>query len=75
VTEAVVALQQRLADVDEDRAVRAAAAWALGRIGTDAANEALRKNQDADDQAVSEAVARAIAQTARKRELESGQAC
>ena len=39
VAEAVPALAERLADPGEDPTVRTAAAWALGRIGTDHASQ------------------------------------
>jgi epoxyqueuosine reductase len=60
VAQAVPALGRRLADVEEDPVVRAAAAWALGRIGTAEAVEILRQNQRAADALVREAVARAL---------------
>jgi epoxyqueuosine reductase len=60
-TEAVDPLVARLDDVDEDPVVRAAAAWALGRIATDAALTALRRHRDDADETVSAAVRRACA--------------
>jgi epoxyqueuosine reductase len=60
VAEVVVALGRRLADAEEEPAVRAASAWALGRIATEAAREALRQNRDAAEPTVRDAVARAL---------------
>jgi epoxyqueuosine reductase len=60
VTEAVPALQSLLSDIEEDPVVRSAAAWALGRIGTDDARQALLRNRDTADPAVREAIALAL---------------
>ncbi|AMV37419.1 tRNA epoxyqueuosine(34) reductase QueG [Planctomyces sp. SH-PL62] len=55
--DAVPALAGRLADRGEDSAVRAAAAWALGRLATPEARAALDAHRHDDDPAVREAVA------------------
>jgi epoxyqueuosine reductase len=60
VAEAVPALRGRLADLDEGPVVRAAAAWALGRIGTAPAREALFQHREATDPDVREAVEAAL---------------
>jgi hypothetical protein len=52
--------------------VRAAAAWALGRIGTDEADEILHQNQRATDGFVRDAVARALASRDPKRDQGTG---
>ncbi|APW59131.1 tRNA epoxyqueuosine(34) reductase QueG [Paludisphaera borealis] len=57
---AAPALIDRLADRAEDPVIRAAAAWALGRIGSPIAREALERFQGDDDALVREAVARAV---------------
>ena len=57
---AVGPLAGRLDDLDEDPVVRAASAWALGRIGNEAARAALMHHRDDGDEAVREAVRRAI---------------
>jgi epoxyqueuosine reductase len=57
--EAVDALAARLEDRREDPVVRAASAWALGRIGGDAARAALLRHRDDADDAVRAAVHRA----------------
>jgi len=57
--DAVPALAARLADRGEDAGVRAAAAWALGRIASAKAREALDAARDDEDPAVREAVAEA----------------
>jgi len=58
---AAPALIDRLADLAEDPVIRAAAAWALGRIGSAPAREALARFRGDDDALVREAVARAEA--------------
>ena len=58
---AVPALARRLADASEDPVIQAAAAWALGRIGTEAAMYALRKSGPSKNAAVRDAVAAALA--------------
>ena len=75
VAQAVPALGRRLVDVEEDPVVRAAAAWALGRIQTDEAVEILRQNQRATDELVREAVARALATLESNGDQGTGQAC
>jgi epoxyqueuosine reductase len=76
VAQAVPALGRRLVDVEEDPVVRAAAAWALGRIQTDEAVEILRQNQRAADALVREAVARALENPETDKEHQgTGQAC
>jgi epoxyqueuosine reductase len=60
-TEAVGSLVARLDDRDEEPVVRAAAAWALGRIATDAARTALIRHRGDADEAVRAAVDRACA--------------
>ena len=57
---ATAALVDRLADRAEDPVIRGAAAWALGRIGSTTAREALERFRDDDDAVVREAVARAL---------------
>ena len=57
---ATAALIDRLSDRGEDPVVRGAAAWALGRIGSATAREALEWFRDDDDAALREAVARAL---------------
>jgi len=57
--EAVAPLAARLNDRHEDAAIRAAAAWALGRIGTDDAHAALTGHQDDPEPTVRDAVRRA----------------
>jgi len=71
VAAAVPALARRLADAGEDPVVRAAAAWALGRIGTETAIEALRQTCKSTDATVRDAVAAALAGTTP--EIETGQ--
>jgi epoxyqueuosine reductase len=56
---AISALADRLADRAEDPVIRAAAAWALGRIGSSTARETLERFRGDDDALVREAVARA----------------
>ena len=63
VVAAVPALARRLTDAGEDPVVRAAAAWALGRIGTAAAIEALRQTCKSTDATVRDAVTAALAGT------------
>jgi epoxyqueuosine reductase len=58
-TEAVENLAARLRDPGEDPVVRAASAWALGRIATDAAREALRPHREDPVDSVQMAVCRA----------------
>lgn len=58
--EAVPALQSRLADVEEDPVVRAAAAWALGQIATEPARQALLQDRDTPDPTICDAVATAL---------------
>jgi epoxyqueuosine reductase len=57
--ESVEALAARLCDPAEDPVVRAASAWALGRIATDAARESLFRQRDDPDESVRAAVRRA----------------
>jgi epoxyqueuosine reductase len=47
--EAVAPLAERLADRDEEPSVRAAAAWALDRIGTEEARAALRRQSGREE--------------------------
>ncbi len=61
VTSAVPALARRLADDGEHPVVRGAAAWALGRIGTEAALEALRETGVSTDSTVRDANSAALA--------------
>ena len=61
VAAAVPALDRRLADACENPVVQAAAAWALGRIGTAAAIEALRQACGSTDATVRDAIAAALA--------------
>ncbi len=68
IAEAVPALLRRLADATEDLTVRTAAAWALGRIGTELAREALRHGLNADQAVVRDAVAAALGQSAPEHE-------
>jgi epoxyqueuosine reductase len=63
VVEAVPALRSRLSDVEEDPVVRSAAAWALGRIGTERAKEALLRSLDTADPTVRQAIAAALEAT------------
>jgi epoxyqueuosine reductase len=58
-SEAVAPLAARLDDRDEDPVVRAAAAWALGRIATVDARGALIRHRDEADETVRAAVHRA----------------
>jgi HEAT repeat protein len=58
VEEAVAGLARRLADADPT--VRWAAAWALRRIGSEKALEALRAHHDDPDEAVRGAIASGI---------------
>ena len=71
VAAAVPALARRLADAGEDPVVQAAAAWALGRIGTGKAIDALRQTCKSTDATVRDAVAAALAGTTL--ESETGQ--
>jgi epoxyqueuosine reductase len=71
VAAAVPALARRLADAGEDPVVQAAAAWALGRIGTETAIDALRQTCKSTDATVRDAVAAALAGTTL--ESETGQ--
>jgi epoxyqueuosine reductase len=57
---AAAALIDRLEDRAEDPVIRGASAWALGRIGSATAREALGRSRDDDDASVREAVARAL---------------
>jgi epoxyqueuosine reductase len=59
VPEAVAPLVNRLEDRAEDASVRAAAAWALGRISTPEAHAALQAHRDDPDPLVRDAVRRA----------------
>jgi epoxyqueuosine reductase len=59
--EAEGALIARLNDRDEDPVVRAAAAWALGRLATDAAQSALIRHRDDPNEVVRSAVDRPCA--------------
>jgi epoxyqueuosine reductase len=70
VVAAVPALARRLADADEDPVVRAAAAWALGRISSESAIEALWLACNSTDATVRDAVAVALEGTSL--ESESG---
>ncbi len=65
---AVPALTRALLDVDEDATVRAAAAWALGRIATESAIEALRQVGNPPDAMVRDAVTSVLAGSRFKRE-------
>jgi epoxyqueuosine reductase len=60
--EAVDALAARLSDRREDPVIRAASAWALGRIAVEAARAALARHRDDPDDDVRAAVRRACAQ-------------
>jgi epoxyqueuosine reductase len=60
VVDATEALAARLADATEDPTVRAAAAWALGRLGTDCARDALDACRHDLAPEVAEAVRRAL---------------
>jgi epoxyqueuosine reductase len=60
VHEATEALIARLSDGAEDSIIRASAAWALGRLGSDRARIALDANQDDPDVVVSDAVRSAL---------------
>ena len=71
IAEAVPALVRTLADSDENLTVRTAAAWALGRIGTESAREGLRHARQADQAEVRDAVAAALKQS--EQENEPGQ--
>jgi epoxyqueuosine reductase len=62
-TEAVGPLIARLGDGDEDPVVRAAAAWALGRLATHEARSALLRHRDDADDTVRAAVRRAVPPT------------
>ena len=55
-TAAVGPLAGRLDDLAEDPVVRAASAWALGRIGDEAARAALTRHRDDGDETVREVV-------------------
>jgi epoxyqueuosine reductase len=59
-SEAVAPLSSRLDDLREDPIVRAAAAWALGRIATEDALAALDRHRDDSNPRVVEAVRNAI---------------
>jgi epoxyqueuosine reductase len=61
VHEATDALIARLSDLSEDSIIRAAAAWALGRLGSDRARSALVANQEDPDSEVSNAIRSALA--------------
>lgn len=63
IAEAVPALVRRLADATEDLTVRSAAAWALGRIGTETGREALRHVLQAEHGAVRDAAAAVMKQS------------
>jgi epoxyqueuosine reductase len=65
---AVPALAARLSDPQEDPAVRRAAAWALARIGTERAEEALRRGADGTLPDLRQAVALALERTEAARE-------
>jgi epoxyqueuosine reductase len=57
---AVAPLASRLDDQSEDAVVRAAAAWALGQIGTSEAHSALARHADEAEPLVRDAVKRAL---------------
>jgi epoxyqueuosine reductase len=61
VAAAAAALADRLDDLKEDAAVRAAAAWALGRIDSNHASAALERHEDDPEPLVQGAVGRALA--------------
>jgi epoxyqueuosine reductase len=61
--EAVLPLADRLDDHQEDKVVRASAAWALGRIGTNEAQAVLGRHHDDPDPLVRDAVRRAMEET------------
>jgi epoxyqueuosine reductase len=58
--EAVPALAARLDDMTEDPTVRAAAAWALGRMNTASSAACLQRNANDNDTTVCDAVRQAI---------------
>jgi epoxyqueuosine reductase len=58
--EAAAPLAGRLDDAQEDEVVRATAAWALGRIGTEPARAALGRHRDDPEPTVRHAVRRAL---------------
>ena len=62
--EAVEPLAARLDDLGEDPIVRAAAAWALGRIGGDVATAALDRHRDDPDPVVRDSVRNARVESA-----------
>lgn len=66
VIEAEAALVGRLSDADP--VVRGACAWALGRLGTPGAREALRTHRDDEDPVVREAIHKALLES---RDLEA----
>ena len=59
-TEAIAPLAARLDDGSEDASVRASAAWALGRIGTNDALSALARHQDDPEPLVRHSARRAL---------------
>jgi epoxyqueuosine reductase len=61
-TEAVAALVSLLHDDSDDPSIRAAAAWALGRIGTHDARTALVRHRDSLEPLVRDAARRALEQ-------------
>ncbi len=62
--EAIAPLVTRLDDCSEDATVRAAAAWALGRIGTSDALIALARHRDDPENLVRDSARRALEQAA-----------
>jgi epoxyqueuosine reductase len=60
--EAAEALEGRLDDPEEEPVVRASAAWALGQIATEPAQEALLRHCDDHEPVVKDAVSRALAE-------------
>ncbi len=69
---ATTALVDRLADLAEDPVIRGAAAWALGRIGSAPAREALERFRGDDDAVTREAVVRALKSGAGVRSSSAG---
>jgi epoxyqueuosine reductase len=72
VAQAVGPLTRLLADPNEDPVIRASAAWALGRIGTESARKALEQIHESADPSVSDALEQALSRW--QRGSDSGQA-